>query len=184
VRVELVHHSRSCTICGADDGRRREAEAHVAFGEGAAILPDALLAEAFGSPDVRRTQLVASWSATLGMIGGQYRDITGDDDDLEQLQRLKTGSLFVAAVRIGLEVANVPESARAPWLGFGDAVGLLFQLVDDFLDGDGYAERLGGEATERLAAAAGARAHAHLDEVGADTSVLRELVDVLVLRTG
>ena len=85
------------------------------------------------------------------MIGGQYRDITGDDADLEELHRLKTGRLFVAAVRMGLEVAAVPEAERASWLAFGDEVGLLFQVVDDLLDGDGYSERLGREGAERLA---------------------------------
>ena len=63
-------------------------------------------------------------------------------------------------------------------------VGLLFQVVDDVLDGDGYVERLGREGAERLADAAAALARGHLDCVGVDTTVLRELVDVLAVRTG
>jgi geranylgeranyl diphosphate synthase type II len=118
------------------------------------------------------------------MIGGQYRDVTGDDADLETLHRLKTGRLFVAAVRMGLEVAGVARDERAPWLEFGDEVGLLFQIVDDLLDGDGYAERLGREGAERVAEESAARARAHLARVPADTSVLAELVDVLAVRTG
>ena len=171
-----------------DDVERRGRESTwVAFGEGVALLAgDALLAEAlrlalsYESPEIAR-ELVG---ATLGMIGGQYRDITGDDADLEELHRLKTGRLFVAAVRMGLEVAAVPEADRASWLAFGDEVGLLFQVVDDLLDGDGYSDRLGREGAERLADETAERARAHLDAVGAETVVLRELVDVLAVRTG
>ena len=122
--------------------------------------------------------------STLGMIGGQFRDITGDDSDLASVHRLKTGRLFLAGVCMGLDVAGVSESERAPWLAFGDEVGLLFQVVDDLLDGDGYVERLGVEGAGRLAHESAERARAELDLVDADTSVLRELVDVLAVRTG
>jgi geranylgeranyl diphosphate synthase, type II len=170
-----------------DDERRGRPSAHVAFGEGVALLAgDALLAEAlrlaltYESEDVARDLA----DATLGMIGGQYRDITGDNGDLEELHRLKTGRLFVAAVRLGLDVAGVARGARHEWVAFGEDVGLLFQVVDDLLDGDGYAERLGVEAARRLADEVAARARARLDRTGAETQVLRELVEALTFRTG
>jgi geranylgeranyl diphosphate synthase type II len=170
-----------------DDERRGRPSAHVAFGEGVALLAgDALLAEAlrlgltYESEDVARDLA----DATLGMIGGQYRDITGDDRDLEELHRLKTGRLFVAAVRLGLDVAGVARGARDEWVAFGEEVGLLFQVVDDLLDGDGYAERLGAEEARRLAEEVAARARARLDGTDGDTEVLRELVDALTFRTG
>ena len=170
-----------------DDERRGRPSAHVAFGEGVALLAgDALLAEAvrlglsYESGHVARDLA----HATLGMIGGQYRDITGDDGDLEELHRLKTGRLFVAAVRLGLDVAGIGDDARDEWIAFGEDVGLLFQVVDDLLDGDGYAERLGAEEARRLAEEVSARAHGRLDEVGADTQVLRDLVEALTFRTG
>ena len=78
----------------------------------------------------------------------------------------------------------MPDADACPWLAFGDEVGLLFQVVDDLLDGDGYAERLGRGRAERLADEAAQRARGHLDAVDADTVVLRELVDVLAVRTG
>jgi geranylgeranyl diphosphate synthase type II len=189
--IELVHtfslvHD-DLPAMDDDDERRGRPSAHITFGEGVALLAgDALLAEAlrlalaYTSPAIGR-ELVG---ATLGMIGGQYRDITGDDADLEQLHRLKTGRLFVAAVGMGLEVAGVDDAVRGPWLAFGNDVGLLFQVVDDLLDDDGYALRLGAEGARRLADSAAASARGHLDRVDADTSVLRELVDALVLRTG
>jgi geranylgeranyl diphosphate synthase type II len=170
-----------------DDERRGRPSAHVAFGEGVALLAgDALLAEALRlslsyDSNVIARELV---DATLGMIGGQYRDITGDDADLEELHRLKTGRLFVAAVRMGLGVAGGPDADRAPWLSLGDDLGLLFQVVDDLLDGDGYATRLGHDEASRLADRVADRARAKLGELDVDTSVLRELVDALAVRTG
>ena len=170
-----------------DDERRGRPSAHVAFGEGVALLAgDALLAEALGLALTYESECVARdlADATLGMIGGQYRDITGDDGDLEELHRLKTGRLFVAAVRLGLDVAEVAQGARDEWVAFGEDVGLLFQVVDDLLDSDGYAERLGAEEARRLADEVAARARARLDRTGAETQVLRELVDALTFRTG
>jgi geranylgeranyl diphosphate synthase, type II len=170
-----------------DDERRGRPSAHVAFGEGVALLAgDALLAEALRLALAYESNSVARElvDAALGMIGGQFRDITGDDSDLAAVHRLKTGRLFLAGVRMGLDVAGVPSAERAPWLSFGNEVGLLFQVVDDLLDGDGYVERLGADAAERLAYESAERARAHLDRVNADTSVLRELVDVLAVRTG
>jgi geranylgeranyl diphosphate synthase type II len=170
-----------------DDERRGRPSAHVAFGDGVALLAgDALLAEAlrlaltYESEDVARDLI----EATLGMIGGQYRDITGDDGDLRELHRLKTGRLFVAAVRIGLDVAGVPEDERVAWAAFGEEVGVLFQVVDDILDGDGYAQRLGPEEARRLADEAAARARAQLDGIRAEKQALLELVEALTFRTG
>src|SRR5262245_45161681 len=156
--VELVHtfslvHD-DLPALDDDDTRRGRPSTHVAFGEGVALLAgDALLVEAFRlvlsyeQPEPAR-ELAA---AVLGMIGGQYRDITRDDADLESLERLKTGRLFAASVGLGLWAAAVPTSQQAPWRAFGDDLGLLFQVVDDLLDGDGFVERIGAEETSDLA---------------------------------
>ncbi len=77
------------------------------------------------------------------MIGGQHRDIIGDDHDLAEVERLKTGRLFSASVGLALNAVGVPIGEQAPWRAFGDELGPLFQLVDDILDEDGFAERLG-----------------------------------------
>ena len=169
-----------------DDERRGRPSAHVAFGEGVALLAgDALLAEAmrhalsYPGPEVARELA----GATLGMIGGQYLDITGRDANLDELHRLKTGRLFAASIGCGLWAAQVPAVEQAPWRAFGDELGLLFQIVDDILDGDGYAERLGGDAARALADEAAARARGRLAEAAGDTSVLLELVEGLAVRT-
>jgi len=189
--VELVHtfslvHD-DLPALDDDDERRGRPSAHIAFGEGVALLAgDALLAEAMRLALGYQSEAVARdlVEAALGMIGGQYRDITGDDGDLEELHRLKTGRLFVASVRLGIDVAEVASDARAPWVAFGEDVGLLFQVVDDVIDGDGYAERLGHDGASRLADEIADRARARLDAIDADTSALGELVDALAVRTG
>jgi geranylgeranyl diphosphate synthase, type II len=170
-----------------DDAERRgRPSVWARFGEPVAILAgDALLAQAF--------RLAASYpastvvrelaDATLGMIGGQYLDITGTDADLAELHRLKTGRLFAASVGLGLWAAEVSVDAQATWRAFGEQLGPLFQIVDDMLDGDGYAARLGVDAARELADVAAARAVAALDAIDADTTVLREIVDELAVRT-
>jgi len=188
--VELVHtfslvHD-DLPALDDDDERRGRPSAHVAHGEGVALLAgDALLAEAFRlalryeDPRLAR-ELV---DATIGMIAGQFRDVTGEHDDLVALHALKTGRLFGAAVGLGLRAAGVAEEAQQPWRVFGEELGLLFQVVDDLLDGDGAVEELGIEAARRLADDAAARARERLAAVPADTSVLLELVDGLAVRT-
>jgi geranylgeranyl pyrophosphate synthase len=117
------------------------------------------------------------------MIGGQYLDITGTAPDEETLHRLKTGCLFAACVSMALWVAEVPEAEQGPWRSFGDELGLLFQIVDDILDGDGYVVSHGATGARRLADEAADRARKRLEELDADTPVLREIVDGLAVRT-
>jgi geranylgeranyl diphosphate synthase type II len=188
--IELVHSFSlvhdDLPALDDDDERRGRPTLHVAYGEGVALLAgDALLAEAFRLALSYPTTAVARElaGATLGMIGGQYLDITGNDADLAELHRLKTGRLFAASVGLGLWAAAVPEAEQAPWRAFGEELGLLFQIVDDVLDGDGYSARLGEVAARDLAGEAAVRARAALDAIPADTSVLREIVDGLAVRT-
>jgi geranylgeranyl diphosphate synthase type II len=169
-----------------DDERRGRPSAHVEFGEAVALLAgDALLAEAlrlaltYDDPSIAR-ELV---EATLGMIGGQFRDVTGDDEDLAAVEQLKTGRLFAASVGLGVRAARVPEAEQVAWRAFADELGLLFQVVDDILDGDGFAEKLGREGARELADGAAARAHERLAALPADTSVLRDVIDGLATRT-
>jgi geranylgeranyl diphosphate synthase type II len=190
VAVELVHtfslvHD-DLPALDDDAERRGRPSAHVAFGEGVALLAgDALLAEAFRlalsyeDPGIARELA----DATLGMIAGQYRDITGDDRDLADVERLKTGRLFSAAVGLGLRAAGMPAAQRAPWRAFGDELGILFQVVDDILDEDGFAARLGADGARRLADHAAAQARERLIDLPGETSVLLGLVDGLAVRT-
>ena len=170
-----------------DDAERRgKPSVWAAYGEGKAVLAgDALLAEAFRLACSYPTSNVARElaEATLGMIGGQYLDTMEPGTDLALVHRLKTGCLFYAAVAMPLWAADVPEAEQGPWRAFGDELGLLFQIVDDILDGDGYVLTEGPEGARELANRAGERAHATLDGIEADTAVLAEIVDGLTVRT-
>jgi geranylgeranyl diphosphate synthase type II len=169
-----------------DDERRGRPSLHVAFGEANAILAgDALLAEALRLALSYRDAAVARElvGAVLGMIGGQARDVGGDNGDLVALHRLKTGRLFAACVGCALRVAGLPESEQGLWRAFGEELGPLFQIVDDILDGDGAVLVHGAEAARALADEAAERALALLRELPADTSVLEELVAGLAART-
>ena len=188
--LELVHNFSlvhdDLPALDDDELRRGRPSTWSAYGEAVAILAgDALLAEAlrlslsYPSPAVAR-ELV---QATLGMIGGQYLDITGGGDDLAALHRLKTGCLFSASVACALWVAEVPEPEQKPWRAFADEVGLLFQIVDDILDEDGYLLEHGPEGARALADQAAERAQAWLGEIPADTSVLAGIVAGLAART-
>ena len=170
-----------------DSERRGQPSVWAAYGEGKAVLAgDALLAEAFrlaaGYPTADVVRELAD--ATLGMIGGQYLDtMERDTADLEEVHRLKTGCLFYASVAMPLWAAGLPEDEQGPWRDFGDELGLLFQIVDDILDQDGYVLTKGEEGARELADRAGERALAMLLEIPADTSVLTGIVNGLVVRT-
>src|SRR5436305_5522429 len=169
-----------------DEERRGHPSTWKRYGEAVGILAgDALLAEAFRLALSYPTAAVARElaQATLGMIGGQYLDITDTAPDEVTLHRLKTGCLFDASVGLALWVADVPERDQAPWRAFGDELGLLFQIVDDILDGDGYVLTHGAEGARALADEAAARARERLAAVPAETSVLADIVEVLATRT-
>jgi geranylgeranyl diphosphate synthase, type II len=188
--IELVHnfslvHDDLPSLDG-DEERRGKPSVWAAYGEGTAVLAgDALLAEAFRLACAYESSGVARElaHATLGMIGGQYLDTMADSPDLEEVHRLKTGCLFYGAVATALWAADVPETAQGAWRAFGDELGLLFQIVDDILDGDGYVATHGVDGARVLADEAAERARARLAEVDGDTSVLREIVDSLAVRT-
>jgi geranylgeranyl diphosphate synthase, type II len=188
--IELVHNFSlihdDLPALDDDDERRGKPSVWAVYGEGTAVLAgDALLAEAFRlacrypSADVAR-ELSQS---TLGMIGGQFLDTMVPEADLAVVHRLKTGCLFFASVAMALWAAELPAERQEPGRSFANELGLLFQIVDDILDGDGYVSLHGAEGARRLADEAADNARARLGEVDAETSVLREIVDGLAVRT-
>jgi geranylgeranyl diphosphate synthase, type II len=187
--VELVHSFSLVhdDLPSLDDDRERRGGPSVwaRYGEATAILAgDALLVEAMRLALVYPTGAVARElvDATLAMIAGQQLDVEGGAE-LERLHALKTGALFSAAVMCGLCAADVPADEHGPWRAFAGELGLLFQVVDDVLDGDGYVLEVGEERARRLADAAATRARERLAEIDADTEVLAEIVGGLAVRT-
>lgn len=143
-----------------DDLRRGRATCHVRFGEATAILAgDALQTLAFKTvsederlPAEKRASLILEIARAAGtpegMIAGQAYDLEAesrqvDENELEQIHRLKTGALIIAAARCGAIVANASEAELAAISDYAAQLGLLFQITDDLLDVTATAETLG-----------------------------------------
>ncbi len=146
-----------------DDLRRGRPTNHKQFGEALAILAgDALLTRAFELiARIRPADVAAACCADLaaaagaaGMVGGQVADLeaeeiapTGDQardgDRLAGIHRRKTGALIACAVSMGARVAGVNESLRMSLAGYGQNIGLAFQITDDLLDIAGDRDRMG-----------------------------------------
>ncbi|MBX5463953.1 MAG: polyprenyl synthetase family protein [Clostridia bacterium] len=131
-----------------DDLRRGRPTLHRAFDEATAILAgDALQPLAFawlaGSayPPAVRLEMVrelAEAAGPAGLVGGQQLDLDprgpASLEALLELERRKTGALFLASVRLGALAAGAPREAWGPLERFARALGLLFQVTDDLLD--------------------------------------------------
>ncbi|NUR75063.1 MAG: polyprenyl synthetase family protein [Thermoleophilia bacterium] len=187
--VELVHSFSlvhdDLPALDDDDERRGAPSVWARYGEATAILAgDALLVEAMRLALTYPTGAVARElvEATLAMISGQQMDLEGGAQ-LDRLHSMKTGALFSASVMCALWAAEVPLSEHEPWREFAGELGLLFQIVDDLLDGDGYVLEVGEERARRLADEAAERAQARLAEIDADSEVLASIVDELAVRT-
>ena len=145
-----------------DDMRRGKPTSHKVFGEALAILAgDALLTEAFHlatRPEVMkrvpaRRRLQAMWhlaraAGSLGMVGGQTMDIltqgqTVDAGTLEYIHSHKTGALISACVAVGAIVGGATVRQLRRLQGYGEKLGLAFQITDDLLDEVGEEAKLG-----------------------------------------
>jgi geranylgeranyl diphosphate synthase, type II len=188
--LELVHNFSlvhdDLPSLDNDSERRGKPSVWSIYGEGKALLAgDALLAEAFRLAATYPTPTVARElaEATLGMIGGQYLDTMEPGTDLELVHRLKTGRLFYASVTLALWAAELPGEEQGPWRDFADELGMLFQVVDDILDADGFVLVEGVDAARARANRAADRALAMLLEIPVETSILTEIVSGLAART-
>jgi geranylgeranyl diphosphate synthase type II len=130
--------------------RRNRPATHVAFGQATAILGAiALLNQAFallaaldGVPEATRTRLsriLAQAVGWEGLVAGQELDVNGQDgldtvEQVETLNWLKTGVLFVAAVEMGAVLAGCSERQIDHLKRFATNLGQAFQVADDLLD--------------------------------------------------
>jgi geranylgeranyl diphosphate synthase type II len=202
-----------------DDLRRGRPTCHVRFDEATAVLAgDALQTLAFRTiaGDQRlsaetRVALIAELARAAatpeGMVAGQALDMEAETrqvngSQLEEIHRLKTGALIVAAARCGAIIGGANEAELAAITSYGSHLGLLFQITDDFLDVTATAEDLGktpgkdaqsNKATypalygmeETRAAAVNAHRDAceALDQIDRPTDVLRRIADFILHRT-
>ncbi|RUM28961.1 MAG: polyprenyl synthetase family protein, partial [Aquifex sp.] len=156
----LVHDDLPCM--DNDSIRRGLPTCHVKFGEAMALLAgDALLTytfEVLSDKENYKTlsceeileinRIVAKKAGSNGMVGGQVLDIKGYED-LYEVSVKKTGALFEACFMCGAVVAK-RKDLLSDMERIGRKVGLLFQMVDDYLDKDGFYIKFGENLKEEV----------------------------------
>jgi farnesyl diphosphate synthase len=148
----LIHDDMPCM--DNDVLRRGKPTVHVQFGQAQAMLAgDAMQALAFevltpapaDGGDVppqlqaRLAGLLARAAGHEGMAGGQAIDLASigrplSEAALRDMHRRKTGALLQASVLMGAACGELPARAWTALSGYGAAIGLAFQIVDDILD--------------------------------------------------
>jgi len=153
----LIHDDLPCM--DNDDLRRGVPTCHRAFDEATALLAgDALLTRAFGliaetqgvPPEVLLQVIreVSEAAGSLGMVGGQMLDLQAEgkvptEEMVRAIHLRKTGAMIRVAVRCGGLLGGAPAGDLEALTRYGEAVGLAFQIVDDILDQEGDARKLG-----------------------------------------
>ncbi len=139
-----------------DDMRRGHKTLHNQFSEDIAILTgDALLSDAFyliaknyaeANMVKKLVLLLSNFSGGSGMVGGQILDlypISDSKDDIEYMNKLKTGALIKCAVLFGAVLGQADKNKENILLQFGDLIGKAFQITDDILDVNGNEKIIG-----------------------------------------
>ena len=212
----LVHDDLPCM--DNDDLRRGKPTLHREYDEATAVLAgDALQSLAFqlmsaveihADPFVRAelVQRLAIAAGHAGMVGGQMIDIDSEGkqvslDTITRLQRLKTGALIVFACEAGAILGRAGQPQRQAIIGYGQDIGLAFQIADDLLDVEGDAATMGKAAAKDEAAGKASfvgvlgieraraqaeilagQAVAHLESFDARADNLRALASLVVQR--
>jgi geranylgeranyl diphosphate synthase, type II len=148
-----------------DDLRRGKPTNHKVYGEPIALLAgDGLLTEAFSvmtSPEMvaraapqsllQAVRIIARAAGHEGMVGGQAVDIqwegkSADPDVVRYIHTHKTGAMISASVASGALLAGADEFRYRAVAGYGEKIGLAFQISDDILDIEGDSETMGKQA--------------------------------------
>ena len=152
----LIHDDLPCM--DNDDLRRGKPTNHVVYGECTATLAgDALQAEAFGTiarselpaeNKIACVEILADAVGSDGMCAGQYLDMVGEskrltEEELDDINSRKTGSLLIAACRMGVAAAGGSGEMLEAAAHYGACVGAAFQIRDDILDVISTSEELG-----------------------------------------
>ena len=153
----LVHDDLPCM--DDDDLCRGRPTLHVHAGEAAALLAgDAMLNAAYwtlahrvADRDLAAGLMLELSDASAQMIDGQTLDTLGgfdastreDEARLWLIHRWKTGALMRAACRMGAISARASEEKLAAITTYAEALGLMFQVVDDLIDVEQSTEQAG-----------------------------------------
>jgi len=144
-----------------DDLRRGRPTLHRHTNEAMAILAgDAMMSLAFDliftqitPPDLAGRIAAELTAGTNDMISGQVYDTLAEHggdlspiDKLKRIHRHKTGALIRAACRMGAMCGGANGDQLDALTQYGDAIGLMFQIVDDVIDVTQTTEHLGKTA--------------------------------------
>ncbi len=143
-----------------DDLRRGRETCHRKYGEATAILAgDALQAHAFEViaddgllTETTRIKLLSGLGkAAARMVAGQQLDLEAEGnalsiDDVKAIHANKTGALIEFSVTAGAMIGNPSAAELDAISGYGQNLGLLFQITDDLLDVTETTESLGKTA--------------------------------------
>ncbi|MDZ4851459.1 MAG: farnesyl diphosphate synthase [Pirellulaceae bacterium] len=160
--VELIHcyslvHD-DLPAMDDDDLRRGRPTCHIQFDEATAILAgDAMQPMAFelltkGNPSpeiaVKACRLLAKVAGPTALVGGQSDDLraeteVGDSDLLASIHARKTAAMIRVSVELGGLLAGATQEQLKHLSVYGQAVGHMFQIVDDLLDVQGDATIVG-----------------------------------------
>ncbi len=160
--IELIHAFSLVhdDLPSMDDDalRRGQPTLHMHAGEAMAILTgDVMMSLAFEwiadadlAPETIAQLVRTLADATSCMIAGQVYDTVGGFPEglsrprqLELVHRNKTAALIRAACRLGAHCCEGSPQAILALTGYGEAVGLMFQVIDDLLDVTATAEHIG-----------------------------------------
>jgi geranylgeranyl pyrophosphate synthase len=135
---------------------------------------------------LRATAVLARACGSTGLIGGQVDDLAHegrrvDAASLERIHRAKTGALLEASVSGGALLGGADADQLRALDGYGRAIGLAFQIVDDLLDATESSEKLGKTAGKDRAAGKATYVSVHGIEAAREraSSLLREAVESL-----
>ena len=141
-----------------DDLRRGRPTLHRHAGEAMAILAgDMMISLAFelvgtqvDDADLTKRIGVELSAATGDMIAGQVYDTLGAEElennmlaRIRQIHRHKTGALIRCACRMGALAGGADQRQLDAITTYAEAVGLMFQVVDDLLDVTQTTEQMG-----------------------------------------
>ena len=162
--VEFIHTATLLHDDVVDESRQRRGRptANLLWDNKSSVLVgDYLFARAFQlmvEPGNLRALTILSNAAAV-IAEGEVLQLTAaqntatTEDIYFRIIRGKTAALFSAATQVGPVIAGAPEDQVQALFDYGDALGICFQIVDDYLDyggaGDGIGKNLGDDFRER-----------------------------------
>ena len=158
----LIHDDLPCM--DDDDLRRGKPSTHIKFGESTAILAgnsllttafEILSDKSFKVDDKIKSNLInllSRCSGQTGIAGGQYLDLSYEKEKVSlkkilNMELKKTGKLFEFCCVAPL-IINKNKNDLNAFSKLGKNIGLLFQIIDDFIDYKGKT-KFAGKKTKK-----------------------------------